>query len=1077
MFRNKLAYKFLAVFFLFSVTVVAPISLIMYYHSDWMISGIEKIEPLLPEQKAVHDKFKKEVVDSFISLAFYTFILSFIVSLFLSRRFLLPVRELYKGAMALKEGALDIKLEVKAEDELGAVTKAFNDMAETLKQKTQELMRKNTYVNTMVDPLWVVDRENIITDINPAFTRLFGYEKDEVIGASIFDFLDEENERVMREQLRRRDGGVSSSYAISIISKNEGLIPVLIGGAPIVEDGEVVARMGIIKDFRDEVALRDALKEEKEHTETIMDSMVDILLVIDRDLRIVKANAAASVKSGGDITGKPCHSVFHKRPQACFAFGLDCPVKAVFETGRSFKAVHEHFEGDSRVFHEITAYPVKGADGNIMHVVELMRDITDRKKFEEEIAQRNKELLTLNGISRVLSHSLRAEDIFTEVLGRVTSMLGMDGGGIYFLDEQGRTLECKFQKGVSEDFMRSMLRLRVGEDIPGRVAVTGQGMTLADISRDPRVERSVLKHSGIRGLACIPVKGKEKLLGVFYIFSLAPHIFTPEEERILSSIGEMVGMALENIRLYERMRELYEQQRKRRAGEQRNLLRVSSLLSSTLDLRSVLESTVSALRETARADFVWLLEPDGEGNLRLACATQPVAEKGEVIYTEQTSSIEKYALDKGKPVVLSELSTETKFYIPPYLDGYNTACIVPLSVGERALGAMTLFYRGFIGPGEEDIYFLQTTGSILAVAMERARLYEEAFMEKLMADTVLQSIPDGILTVDTGGKVIAANLAVREMAALPPYAVGMQICAAFGRGEENSDLRFVLGECLEDALDGKTSTREAKLHAGKKGVIPIKINSSPVYKDGDVAGVVYVLRDITREKEIDRMKTDFVRAVSHEFRTPLSAIVGMAEMLLEETLDAERQRQYLSTVLDEGRRLSGMVSDLLDVARIESGKEVFRETPIDFASLLRDTEEAFRDAIKKKDMKFSKGLWGELSGYTGDADKLKQLLRNLLDNSLTYSDAGASVEIAVRRMGEDILLTVTDTGWGIPEEDIPHIGEKFYRGRHAGAAKGTGLGLSLCREIARMHGGRLTVESTAGKGTAVTVELPMRRKP
>ncbi|MDP2168108.1 MAG: PAS domain-containing protein [Thermodesulfovibrionales bacterium] len=1081
MFKNRLAYKLLVVFLVFALAVIAPLSLILYYDSVSMIQDIERVAFLLPEQKAIHDGFETQVIDTFVSLVFYIFILSFIASLFLSRRFLMPVRELYRGAKAIEEGVLDMRLDVKSDDELGAVTKAFNDMAAGLKEKTNALMRKDIYVNSMLDPLWVVDMDNIITDINPAFTRLLGYTIDEVIGASIFDFLDEENEKVMRTQLSKRDEGISSSYGISIISKNEGLIPVLISGAPVVENGEVVAKIGIIKDFRAEVALRDALKEEKDHSEAIMDSLVDVLVVINRDMRIIKANRAAIATAGEDITGRFCHEIFHKLPESCFIRGMDCPVKVVFETGRSYKTVHEHVEaGNVKVFHEITAFPVKSSGSEIINVVELIRDITEKKSFEDEIAQRNKELVTLNSISRMLSHSLRAEDIFNNVLEKVIDMLRMDGGGIYFLDEAGRELICRYQKGASEDFMRGVARVRVGEDIPGRVAVTGQSIVSPDILKDERVEKSILRHSGIRGLAAIPVKGKEKLMGVFYIFSFSPRIFTPEDERILDSVGEMAGMAFENIRLYEKMRELYEHQRKRRAAEQQNLLMFASLLSDTLDINTVLDSAVSAIKDTSKADFVWLLQADETGNLLLSSASQEAGAKGGMVYSRDTSSIERYSMEKRKPIVFSELVTESRFYLSEYLSGYNTACSIPVYVGNKTLGAFTLYFRGFTILPEEDIFFLQTAGNILAVSMERARLYEEVIIEKGMADAILQSIADGIMTVDTDGRVVSMNRAAKAMTGLP-YAldepVGRPCCDIFGYSPENTELRWALGECLEEAVLKRVSAREAELFTAGGRKLPIEINSAPVTdKEGKVAGVVYVLRDKSREKEMDTMKTEFVRAVSHEFRTPLSAIVGMAEMLMDGEVGRDRQREYLNTILLEGRRLSDMVSELLDVARIESGKEVFRESEIDFKAVLEDIREAFNPVILKKEMKFSTRLEEEIKGYKGDKDKIKQMLMNLVDNSLTYSDGGCAVEVNVGRHGDAVRIQVRDEGWGIPDEDMGHLGEKFYRGRHGLSTKGTGLGLSLCREIAKMHGGDLHIESAAGEGTTVTVEIPLRRK-
>jgi GAF domain-containing protein len=256
----------------------------------------------------------------------------------------------------------------------------------------------------------------------------------------------------------------------------------------------------------------------------------------------------------------------------------------VFETGRSFKTVHTHVMGGMKVFHDITAYPIKDRQGDVKYSVEVLRDVTESKKLDDEIAQKNRELTLLNSISKILSQSLKAEEIFENIFQKVTGFTGMDGGGIYLIDDMGKTLESKYHRGLSDDFMRTAGMVRLGEDLPGRVALTGQTTIIHDISQAEAAGGSMLKHSGIRGYACTPIRGKEKMLGVFYIFSFEPHVFTLEEERILSSISEMMGIALENVRLYEKMRNLYELQRLRREEEQKNLLSLTSMLSATLDM-------------------------------------------------------------------------------------------------------------------------------------------------------------------------------------------------------------------------------------------------------------------------------------------------------------------------------------------------------------------------------------------------------------------------------------------------------------------------------------------------------------
>ena len=1077
MLTTRLPYKFLLLFLAFAVVLIVPFSIFTYLDADKLINDMDSIRPLNAEQKAVYTKFTDNMIDNIIAYSFYIFVIAFILSMFFSHSLLVSVKELYRGARSLRDGKLDIKLNVTTGDELGEVISAFNDMSEALRKKTNELLRKDHYVSAMLDPLWVVDDDNIVIDVNPAFTELFGYEREDVVGYLVFDFLDEYGERVMRRRLFERDEGLSSSYEVSIISKTEGLIPVLISGSPIIEEGDVIGKIGIIKDFREQLALREALKEEKEKADAIMDSMADQLLVIDRDYKVIRANVAVRANIGRDVRGERCHDAMHGREESCFLRGDECPVKMAFESGKSFSTIHEKGVGVSKSFHEVVAYPLKDKYGDVKNAVEIIRDVTERKKFEDEIELRNRELTTLNSISRILSQSLRAEDISSKVLDKVVGLVNMDGGAIYFLDDLGRNLKCRFHRGLTEEFLNSISRMKVGDDIPGKVALGGQIFLSPDISRDHRAAKSLLKHSGIKGFACIPIKGKEKLLGVFVIFSFGQHIFNDKEEKSLKSISEMMGIAFENIGLYEKMRGMFEHNRRRRVEEQKNILSLSSKLATTLDMKNVLVSSLSLLKEACKADFAWILEEDEDGSLLLKSTSGHDESEGELIYKAGTNSIERYIIDKKEPMCFPNISAESKFILSDRLAEYVNVCCLPLTIGGKSIGAIAFYYRSQRVTTEEEIFFLQTVGSVLAVALERARLYENVMLQRGMSDTILESIADGVVTVNTGGRIISVNDAAGDIVGIPALTVtGSTISGLFGSSKENVGFGLKMEECFKRALKGELMSAESDFVSADGRRLPIKFRGAPVRDNaGNIAGVVYVLRDLSGEVELDIMKMDFVKSVSHEFRTPLTAIVGMTEMVLEEEVEGPRAMGYLKTILSEGKRLSDMVSDVLDVARIESGKEVFRESAIDFNSLVRYVKETFASRIERKEIVFSFSVDGDIIGYMGDEDKLKQLLRNLVDNSLTYSDKGCTVGLEVSRKEDVVRLQIKDNGWGMEDEDLAHVGEKFYRSKSTAGAKGTGLGFSLCKGIAQMHGGHMEVQSNKGGGTTVIVELPMRR--
>jgi PAS domain S-box-containing protein len=542
-------------------------------------------------------------------------------------------------------------------------------------------------------------------------------------------------------------------------------------------------------------------------------------------------------------------------------------------------------------------------------------------------------------------------------------------------------------------------------------------------------------------------------------------------------VGEIAGMAFENIRLYEKMRLMYQHQKWRKGDEQRKLLELASVLATKLDVKDMLDTAVNMIKQFLRADFAWFLEVDSRGNLVLKSASDSGIPEGTVIYEKGSSCIEWAAIEGKKPVVVPDLASGSGVDLPGHLAGQNfkTACSVPVYSGAEAFAAISFYCSSFRQPKEEDIYFLQTVANIVDVALERARLYDRLMIGKGMSEAIIESMSDGIITTDTNGSVITMNNAALSMARLGQDPAGTHVAGLFSGSEENDRFGLLLAEGLKETMKGVRLRRETVITGAEGAVVPIVLNAYPARdKEGEVASAVFVLRDMSRHEEVDRLKSEFLRSVSHEFRTPLAAIVGMSEMILDGEVPEEKERIYLETILGEGRKLSGVVSDLLDLAAIEGGKEVLRMEEIDAGALLREIAGEFSPIAQKKGITVKVSTGGPLP-VSGDPGRLKQLLRNLVENSLAYSDSGAVVDLLASREDGLCELTVRDTGWGIPEDDIKHLGEKFYRGKNAASTRGKGLGLSLVKEIVRVHCGALKIESCKGKGTTVRISLPARR--
>ncbi len=1054
MVRLRLVFKLLIIYVVFTFALLVPIFLNIY--------KLLKQEGILNEE--VLEKFYSDIT----GIVFYAFFIAFIISLVFARKILLPVKMLKDAAVKVKEGDLNVQVERISDDEIGEVTEVFNQMVRNLREKTEELSKKDLYVNTMMDALWVIDENNRIMDINPAFTKIFGYSKEEVIGISIYEFFDEQGQRaVARELETKRARGESSTYKVQMFTKDGRRIPVMITGAPIMKDDVVIGKIGVIKDISEVERLMKEIESSKEHLETIINSIEESFIVIDRDYRILRTNIEARRRYGEDIVGKKCFEVLHFESRPCWMEGEYCPVHAIFSDRIALRGIHQHYDTEGHLhFEEFVCSPVRDDLGNVVEVIQLLRDVTERIKKEEELKKRNAELELLNRLSSILASSLKADDVFSKVLDHLIETFDMDGGGFFLLDEKTKILTCEYHRGISEEFVREVGRVRLGEDIPGRVALTGQPVVSYDVSTDERVIHSLLKYSGIKGYCCIPVRGKERILGVFCLFKFRERHFTSDEERILASIGEITGLALDNIKLYDQMRSLFEVQRQRRITQQSVLLKLSSSLSAAVDINEVIESTVSIMSEYLMGDAIVFWE------LKTPEVLQVRYSKGISIGNIQQNldilSPETSAIKNKKVYSIYDINEEGLLY---YINnevkekGFKSLLCCPVMIGDRALGVLTILNRMSKSYQEEEIHFIRTIVSLFAVAYERSLFYEKSIIEKSLAESILNSISDGVCTIDTKGKILSANRAVAHILEKP-------LTTIVGKNYKEVLGEFVDNCPVEEALKGNNASGEMVFDKdGKRRII--QVNAIPLVDSNEkVYATVQVLRDVTREKELDRVKTEIIRLVSHEFRTPLSAIVGLTEMLIDGEVSDSRAINYLRIIYEEGLRLSEMVSQLLDISKLESGVIVPTLTPIDFKEIVEIIKKRFAERFEKKKAKFEYLLPDEAEFLKADKEMILQLLSNLIDNSLKYSDEGCHITLKVGNYEDYVIIEVTDTGWGIDEKDLKNLGEKFYRGKHGEKTKGTGLGLALCREIIKHLSGKMDIESAVGVGTTVRLYIP-----
>ncbi len=335
---------------------------------------------------------------------------------------------------------------------------------------------------------------------------------------------------------------------------------------------------------------------------------------------------------------------------------------------------------------------------------------------------------------------------------------------------------------------------------------------------------------------------------------------------------------------------------------------------------------------------------------------------------------------------------------------------------------------------------------------------------------ILRSVGEGLIVTDHRQRVVLMSPSAEELLGIAcRQVINQPVERVFAETAVPEALRMALsgqgkGDLLEFELLGEGENRKRTIQARLSEIRD---------RSGGRSGLIAILHDITRESEIQRMKTEFVTTAAHELRTPLTSIQGFSEVLLERSdLKPGDQRAILAIIHEQAVTLSQIVTDLLDLARIESGKGVaLNKASCDLSALIR---QAVSHVPRKKDLHRIETLLpaGDEAVY-GDPTKLRQALENILSNAVKYSPRGGVIRIVGRRSRGEIHVSVSDQGIGMSDDQVLRIFDKFYRADTSNSAvEGAGLGMSIVKEIVEAHGGRVWVESTPGQGTRVSLVLP-----
>jgi two-component system phosphate regulon sensor histidine kinase PhoR len=333
--------------------------------------------------------------------------------------------------------------------------------------------------------------------------------------------------------------------------------------------------------------------------------------------------------------------------------------------------------------------------------------------------------------------------------------------------------------------------------------------------------------------------------------------------------------------------------------------------------------------------------------------------------------------------------------------------------------------------------------------------------------TILGSMIEGVAVISARERVLYSNRAFSQILDLEGQTVEDRPLIEVVR---HTGLLAVIKQALQFEKQ-----ESSEIVVGTVRPRSFAVTATPV-RAGGASGAVLVLHEISELRRLERVRQDFVANVSHEFRTPLTAIQGFAETLLSGALEdpANRQR-FVEIIRDHAMRLARLTEDLLELSRIEAGQLQLEFQPVSVRQLVESCVETARLKARPKHLDLAFAVPEGLPQVRGDANRLQEVLQNLLDNAVQYTPAGGKIAVDAAYPNHHVVITVTDTGIGIPQADQSRIFERFYRVDAARSREvgGTGLGLSIARHIVEAHSGRIWVESTVGEGSRFHFSIPI----
>ena len=679
------------------------------------------------------------------------------------------------------------------------------------------------------------------------------------------------------------------------------------------------------------------------------------------------------------------------------------------------------------------------------------------------------QLLAFQEISALITASLNLKQTLDTIVQVTTRLIGTQRASIAIREPGTDYLIMNPHMGhvgTSEEFVQTF-RLNIHDGVGGHVMRTQKTYVVRDSLQEPLFNYAPARREGVRAWICAPLVSKGESIGLLYALNEYPTDFTDEQVKLATLLANQAAIAIVNARLFE--------ETEQRLRESNALFRVAQALAQNLSLDQLLnllvEQTVQSVPNVEKA-VIHLLDGD---------TLTPRAYSGTLRDSQPSLAMRSGVGIAGRALKMREAQYVPDTQLDPDFverdSGFRSMLVSPLIIGETVIGTLSVDSARPRAFTADNRRLLISMAHQAAVAIEKARLFEETLSEKRRIEAIINHMVDGVMMLDQEHRIVSLNPAMALM-------LGLQESDPAGLSMGSAPYPLDLfAQC--GVLESDQAIRSAEIQTGEPLNKVFKVFASPLRDSTEhMLGHVVIAHDVTRERELDQMKSDFLSTVSHELRTPLFSIRGFVKLLLcgKVSDDATRQ-EFLIIVSQQSELLTNIVNDLLDISRLDSGYALeLKHEPIDLRRIVHEAAVRLGALATEKRIRLDVQLPPVLPTVSADARRLDQVLANLIGNAIKFTPEGGRVVVSVLALSGDkpaVQVVVSDTGVGIPADAIPRLFERFYQVDHSATRKagGTGLGLYITKRIVEGLGGKVGVESAPGRGSRFWFILPVDKRP